>query len=125
MPTGAPFRNMYLKIAAYDKSGNLVWENAKGHPAKEDPQAFMFMSLKDDKNQPAPPPKATKPGEDTRLQAFETRDLAYEIPAKDVVLVRAELYYNLLWPSLVKKFEKKIPADVMAPQLIATAENAM
>lgn len=125
MPTGAPFRNMYLKIAAYDKGGNLVWENAKGHPAKEDPQAFMFMSLKDDKNQPAPPPKATKPGEDTRLQAFETRDLAYEIPAKDVVLVRAELYYNLLWPSLVKKFEKKIPADVMAPQLIATAENAM
>ena len=69
--------------------------------------------------------KAKKLGDDTRLEAFEARDLAYEIPAKDVVLVRAELYYNLLWPGLVKKFEKKIPADVMAPKLIATAENSL
>jgi len=125
MPTGAPFRNLYMKIAAYDKSGNVVWENAKGHPGKEDPQAFMFMTLKDDKDQPTAPPTAKKLGDDTRLEAFEARDLAYEIPAKDVVLVRAELYYNLLWPGLVKKFEKKIPADVMAPKLIATAENSL
>lgn len=125
MPTGAPFRNIYMKIAAYDKSGNVVWENAKGHPGKEDPQAFMYMTLKDDKDQPTAPPTAKKLGDDTRLKAFEARDLSYEIPAKDVVLVRAELYYNLLWPGLVKKFEKKIPADVMAPKLIATAENSL
>jgi len=125
MPTGAPFRNIYLKVAAYDKSGNVVWENAKGHPAKADPQAFMFMTLKDEKDQPTAPPTAKKLGDDTRLKAFEARDLSYDIPAKGVVLVRAELYYNLLWPSLVKKFSKKIPADVMAPKLIATAENSL
>lgn len=124
MPTGAPFRNIYMKIAAYDKSGNIVWQNAKAHPAKEDAQAFMFMSLKDDKDQPAPPPTATKPGEDTRLKAFEERDLAYEIPAEGVVLVRAELYYNLLWPGLVKKFTH-LPKDVTDPKLIATAENSL
>ena len=124
MPTGAPFRNLYMKIAAYDQSGNVVWENAKGHPAKEDSKAFMFMSLKDDKGQPAPPPTATKPGADSRLQAFEERDLAYEIPAKDVVLVRAELYYNLLWPGLVKKFSH-LPTDLTDPKLIATAENSI
>ncbi|MEN8214151.1 MAG: cytochrome c family protein [Pseudomonadota bacterium] len=124
MPTGAPFRNLYMKVAAYDKSGNVVWENAKGHPKKDDPAAFMFMSLKDDKDQPAPPPTATKPGEDTRLQAFEKRDFSYEIPAGDVVLVRAELYYNLLWPGLVKKFTH-LPQEVTDPKLIATAENSL
>jgi len=124
MPTGAPFRNLYMKITAYDASGNVVWENAKGHPAKQDHQAFMFMSLKDDKDQPAPPPTATKPGSDTRLKAFEERDLSYNIPAKGVVLVRAELYYNLLWPGLVKKFSH-LPKDVTAPKLIASAENSL
>ena len=46
MPTGAPFRNMYLKVTAYDQGGNVVWENAKGHPAKEDKKAFMFLAIK-------------------------------------------------------------------------------
>ncbi len=125
MPTGAPFRNIYLKVTAYDNSGAVVWENAKGHPAKQDPKAFMFMTLKDDKDMPTAPPTAKKLGADTRLKAFESRDFAYKIPAKDVALVRSELYYNLLWPGLVKKFSKKIPAEVMAPKLISTAENSL
>lgn len=124
MPTGAPFRNLYIKIAAYDKSGKAVWQNAKGHPAKEDSKAFMFYGLTDDKNQPAPPPTATKPGQDNRLKPFETREFKYDVPAKDVVLVRAELYYNLLWPGLVKKFTQ-IPKEVTAPKLIGIAENSL
>mgnify|MGYP000553142811 CR=1 FL=1 len=39
-----------------------------------------------------------------------------------VVLVRGELNYNLLWPSLVKKFEH-LPEEVTAPVLIAAAEE--
>lgn len=124
MPTGAPFRNLFLKIAAYDKNGNVVWQNAKGHPAKEDPKAFMFMTLKDEKDQPTAPPTAKKQGEDTRLKAFEKRDFSYDIPAKDVVLVRAELYYNLLWPGLVKKFSH-LPKDLTDPMLIAVAESSL
>lgn len=125
MPTGAPFRNLYLKVTAYDKQGNVVWENAKGHPAKKDPKAFMFLTLKDAEGKPTAPPTAKSQGADTRLKAFEKRDFSYEIPAKGVVLVRSELYYNLLWPGLVKQFAKKIPADVMAPKLIAVAENSL
>lgn len=124
MPTGAPFRNMYLKIAAYDKNGKVVWQNAKGHPAKEDKKAFMLYGLMNDKNQPAPPPTATKPGMDNRLKPFETRELKYDFPAKNVALVRAELYYNLLWPGLVKKFTK-IPKDITDPKLIGAAENSL
>ncbi len=124
MPTGAPFRNIYVKISAYDKSGNVVWQNAKGHPAKEDKQAFMFLTLVDGDGKPTGPPTAKGQGADTRLKAFEKRDLEYSIPAKGVELVRAELYYNLLWPGLVKKFTK-LPTDVTAPKMIASAENSL
>ncbi len=124
MPTGAPFRNLYMKVTAYDKNGNMVWENAKGHPAKQDKKAFMFLTLVDADGKPTGPPTAKDQGADTRLKAFEKRNFEYSIPAKDVVLVRAELYYNLLWPGLVKKFTK-IPKDVTAPKMIASAENSL
>ncbi len=125
MPTGAPFRNLHLKVTAYDKSGNVIWENSKGHPGKTDTQAYMRLVLVDDEGKPTAPPTAKAQGADTRLKAFETRELNYDIPAKDVVLVRSELYYNLLWPGLVKKFGNKIPSDVTAPKLISTSENSI
>ena len=84
----------------------------------------MFLTLLDDKGKPTGPPTAKKAGADTRLKAFEKRNFDYKIPAKNVVLVRSELYYNLLWPGLVKKF-KKIPKDVTAPKMIASAENSL
>ena len=122
LPTGAPFRNIYMKLAAYDANGEMVWENAEGHPAKSDPQAFMVLTLTDEEGKPAPPPTATKPGKDTRLKPHEERTLTYEIPAEGVVLVRGELFYNLLWPGLVKKFSH-LPEDLTAPVLIAEAEK--
>lgn len=124
MPTGAPFRNIYVKLTAYDESGNAVWQNAEGHPAKGDPQAYLAYSLKDDEGMPAPPPTATKPGDDTRLKPHEERTLAYDIPADGVVLVRGELYYNLLWPGLVKKFSH-LPTDLTDPVLIAESEEVI
>jgi hypothetical protein len=73
---------------------------------------------------PAPPPTATQTGDDTRLKPHETRELAYDIPAEGVVLVRGELYYNLLWPSLVEKFTH-LPTDLTDPVLIAEAEKSI
>jgi hypothetical protein len=122
LPTGAPFRNIYMKLTAYDANGEVVWENAEGHPAKSDPQAFLVFTLTDDEGKPAPPPTATKPGKDTRLAPHEERTLTYEIPAEGVVLVRGELFYNLLWPGLVEKFSH-LPEDLTAPMLIADAET--
>jgi hypothetical protein len=113
---------MYLKVMAYNAQGEVVWQNAEGHPAKDDPQAYFYYGMKDDKGMPAPPPTATAPGDDTRLKPHETRELVYEIPADGVVLVRGELYYNLLWPSLVEKFAH-LPEDVKAPVLIAASER--
>jgi len=121
LPTGAPFRNIYLKLTAFDAEGNVLWENAEGHPGKSDPQAYLKYSIVDDEGKPASPPKATKLGEDSRLKAFEKRELTYSIPAKDVAVVRGELFYNLLWPGLVKKFDK-LPEELTAPMPIAMSE---
>jgi len=121
LPTGAPFRNMYMKLTAYDASGNVVWENAKGHPAKEDSQAYLMYELYDNDDVHTLPPMATKLGPDNRLKPFETRVLNYDIPSQGVALVRGELFYNLLWPGLVKKF-KHLPKDLTDPVSIATAE---
>jgi hypothetical protein len=124
LPTGAPFRNIYMLLKAYDENGNVVWENARKHPAKEDPQAYLQYALADEKGGPASPPMAVKLGKDTRLKPHEERTLVYEIPAKGVKLVRGELYYNLLWPGLVKKFSH-LPQDLTAPILIASAERSL
>ncbi|MBT2971464.1 MAG: cytochrome c family protein [Candidatus Thiodiazotropha sp. (ex Ctena orbiculata)] len=124
LPTGAPFRNIYLKLAAYDASGNVVWQNAEGHPANSDSKAYFAYLLADDKGDPAMPPKATQLGVDSRLKPYEERILSYTIPAKGAVLVRGELFYNLLWPVLVEKF-KHLPEDLVAPESIAIAEVSL
>jgi hypothetical protein len=122
MPTGAPFRNMHLKVTAYNAAGEPVWQNAEGHPAKSDPQAYFHYVMTDNEGKPAMPPVATKPGPDSRLKGHETREIAYEIPAKDAVLVRAELYYALMWPQLAEKFSM-LPEELRKPVLIAAAES--
>jgi hypothetical protein len=122
LPTGAPFRNMFVKVTAYNDKGEAVWESAKGHPAESDPQAYFSYSMVDDAGKPAPPPMATKPGPDSRLKPHEDRTLTYEIPAKDVVLVRGELYYGLLWPGLAKQFSQ-LPEDVRTPIVAAVVEQ--
>ena len=124
MPTGAPFRNLFIKLTAYDDQGNVVWQNAEGHPAKEDPQAYLSYALADDEGMPAPPPTATQPGDDTRLRPHEERELTYDIPAEGVALVRGELFYNLLWPGLVKKFDH-LPTDLTDPVMIADSETML
>jgi hypothetical protein len=122
MPTGAPFRNMYLKITAYNIQGIPLWQNFKNHPIKEDTKAMFMLKLLDDDDNPAPPPKATKHGEDSRLAPRETRELTYTIPAQNVAVVRAELVYDLLLPSLKNKFQS-IPPDLKQPRVIARAEQ--
>lgn len=122
LPTGAPFRNLYVKLTAYDDKGEVVWESAKGHPAESDPQAYFSYSMVDDTGKPAPPPVATKAGPDSRLKPHEDRTLTYEIPAKGVVLVRGELYYGLLWPGLAKQFSQ-LPEEVRTPMLVSVVER--
>ncbi|MCK7497904.1 MAG: hypothetical protein MZW92_49605 [Comamonadaceae bacterium] len=97
-PTGAPFRHMVVKVRAYDKEGQLLWENFKTNPAAEDPQSAFHYVLGNDQDQIAQPPAATKVLANTRLKPNETRELSYDIPATKVAVVRAEALYNVLAP---------------------------
>jgi len=121
LPTGAPFRNIYLTLTAYDANDNIVWSNSKSHPRDDDAQAYFMYELYDDNNTHTMPPKATKLGPDTRLKPFETRILNYSIPAADVSRIQAKLYYNLLWPDLVKKFTHLDP-ELTAPVKMTESE---
>ncbi|MEG3641190.1 cytochrome c family protein [Magnetococcus sp. PR-3] len=122
MPTGAPFRNMFLTVTAFNADGDEVWKSTKGHPSKDDPNAYFHLVLLDGKGKPTIPPKAKGVGPDSRLKPFEKRMLNYQIPAQNVASIRAELHYNLLWPGINKAMAKVLPEDVREAKLIAHAQ---
>ncbi|MEO5339896.1 MAG: hypothetical protein H7837_05165 [Magnetococcus sp. MYC-9] len=121
-PTGAPFRNVILKITALDGNGQVVWQNFKENPMAEDPQAVMMLKLTDNEGKPVMPMMATKVGGDTRLQPGETRTVAYLIPAQGVKVVRAELLYHLVSKLLVEKLADQLPEAAKKPTLVGRAE---
>ncbi len=122
LPTGAPFRNIFVKVTAMDKDGKVVWQNYKQHPMKEDAQAMLMYTLGDETGKPTAPPTATQVLSDTRLKPNETRELSYRIPADGVLMVRAEAFYNLLTPPLVKKLEAVLTSELKTPYRVGFAE---
>ena len=121
-PTGAPFRIAYLKLAAYDAEGKLLWQNFKTHPLKDDREAVLVYTLGDKEGKPSMPPKATQVLGDSRLKPHEARQLKYSIPKKGVKVVKAEVFYSLLLPKLNKKLDKVLTRDLKSAKLAATAE---
>jgi hypothetical protein len=121
-PTGAPFRNVYIKLTAYDKTGAEVWKSSQTHPVKDDKKAMLMYALGDAKGKPAAPPKATQVLYDSRLKPHETRTLTYNVPAKDVAQIKAVAYYDLLLPPMKKKFAKQIPENLRKSSIIAATE---
>jgi hypothetical protein len=122
-PTGAPFRNFYVKVAAYDQAGKELWKNYQVHPIKDDPQAAFWYTLGDEAGKPTMPPVATQVLADTRLAPNETRTLKYDIPRlQGVAIVRAEALYDLLLPPIKAKMKGKLPDDLLRPKLAASAE---
>jgi hypothetical protein len=63
-------------------------------------------------------------GDDTCLKPHETREIQYDIPAEGSVLVRGELYDNLLWPSLMETFTQ-LPSKLTVPVLMAAVERSI
>lgn len=123
-PTGAPFRNFFIRVAAYDEQGNELWKNYKTHPIKDDPKSAFWYSIGDvEKHKPTSPPFATGVLSDTRLAPNETRELEYEIPlTEDVAIIRAEALYDLLLPPIKKNMKGKLPDELLKPKLAASAE---
>jgi len=121
-PTGAPFRWVYVKIKAYDNEGQLHWENFKVDPIKEDPKSVLYYLLGDEEGHPSDPPNAKKVLGDTRLLPGEERLIRYSIPQKETKLIKAEAFYNLLLPSMLKKLEESLTSDLKGPKQGPSAE---
>lgn len=122
MPTGAPFRHLYVKISAFDRMGMPLWQNYKEHPLKEDPDSLFMLKLLDKDGKPTSPPNATSVGGDTRLKPHERRVLHYRLPGANVAMVRADLFYDLLAQPLKKKFTN-VPAELKQAARIARSEQ--
>jgi len=123
LPTGAPFRNIYVKLTGYDKEGKSLWVSSQVHPIKDDKKAMLMYSLGDAEGNPTSPPKATQVLGDTRLKPYETRALNYSLPAKNIVKLRAVAYYDLLLPPMKKKFSKPEHKDLITSKIIAVTES--
>jgi hypothetical protein len=122
-PTGAPFRNVFLKVAAYDAQGKELWRNYQVHPIRDDPQAAFWYALGDAQGKPTAPPLATQVLADTRMKPNEERVLTYAIPrTAATAIVRAEVFYDLLLPPIKARVQGKVPSALLRPQLVAAAE---
>jgi hypothetical protein len=127
-PTGAPFRNIYLKLTALDASGQTAWQNYQTSPFAENDPGVLMLKLGDADGKPVPPPQATRILSDTRLKPNESRILSYAIPtetAAKVVRIRAELFYQLLWPNLIHQLGDKIPANLTTPMPVTRVETTI
>ncbi len=122
-PTGAPFRNVYVKLTGYDKEGQVIWTSSQSHPIQDDKKAMFMYSLGNEEGNPAPPPKATQVLGDTRLKPHETRELLYSLPKSKITKLRAVAYYDLLLPLMKKKFSAPEHKDLVTSKVIAVSEN--
>ena len=122
-PTGAPFRNVYVKLTGYDEQGQKIWSSSQSHPVKDDKKAMLMYSLGDKEGNPAPPPKATQVLSDTRLKPHETRELNYSLVKGKIGKLRAVAYYDLLLPAMKNKFPKAEDIDLVTSKIIAVNER--
>lgn len=123
-PTAAPFRNAFLKVSAHDIDGKVLWQNYQVHPIKDDPQAAFWYKLGDPKTGAVQSShEAIAVLADSRLAPNETRSLSYKILlSQPIAILRAELWYDLVLPPLKPTLQGKIPAELLKPKLVTSAE---
>jgi len=96
IPTGTPLRMVYLQITAYDSSKDVVWQNWKENPIKEDQSGLFMRILADEQgNGPVVPWKASKILYDRRLMPGKQYTIRYPIPGKEIFEMEVKLVYRL------------------------------
>lgn len=104
IPTGTPLRMVYLQINAYDSSKNLVWQNWKENPIKEDQSGLFMRILADEQgNAPVVPWKASKIIYDRRLMPGKRYTIRYKLPSKEIFETDVKLVYRLAPVPILKQ----------------------
>lgn len=122
-PTGAPFRNAYIRIFALDKDGEVIWKNFENHPIEDSPESVFRLIMKGANGKESSPPAATGILEDGRVEPFGKKAITYTFPQKGVALVKAELYYSLLLPGQIKKNKDRLKDEHTKVKLVSTVEK--
>jgi hypothetical protein len=95
IPTGTPLRMVMLKVEAYDSIGEVVWENWKVNPIKENKTGLFMKILADaEGNGPVPPWRATQTIFEERLMPGKSTPVIYELPDADIYDIEAKLLYR-------------------------------
>jgi hypothetical protein len=95
LPTGLPDRLITLKVEVKDGAGNVVWQNWRDDPYREDRQAAFGLFGFNPKGGEVPPMGASRI-DHLNLMPDETRALAYRLPpevARKAVSVESRLTY--------------------------------
>ena len=105
LPTGSPMRMVVLTVQAFDKEGNLIWQNYGDSPFTDQQAVFMRLLENERGEAPAPPWEAARVRFDQRLKADETRELSYTFPSMQVHHINATLSYLLAPKALLEKLD--------------------
>jgi len=122
-PATMPLRNVTIKVIAYNKKGEVIWENYIENAAQEDPKAILMYKPNGYIGHPPLPVTAMQNLADSHLKAKEKRILEYQIPAQSVKLIRAEALYNLVLPNQIIEIQPQ-SSRPMPQHLVMNAKQA-
>jgi nitrate reductase cytochrome c-type subunit len=108
-PSTNPMRMVVVKIVAKDKAGQVLWENFREEPLREDEQAVFFKAFTAEGKVGVPYWEAEAVAFDTRLKAGESRTLSYSLDNPAISTVDVTLLYMLFPPKAIDAFA--IPKD--------------
>jgi hypothetical protein len=104
LPTGTPLRMIYLKIIAFNKAGEVIWQNWRENPLNED-RSSLFMRILGNAEGlgPLPPWKATQTLYNRRLMPEQPVTIKYHIEHSELFDIEAQLFYRFAPPKIIEK----------------------
>lgn len=115
IPTGFPFRSIYVSVVAKNDRDEIIWQNYKESPYSEDPGSFFGRVYKADEEIYAHHVKPLKPIWIQQLPPKEAFPLSYEVSSADVAYFEVKVFYRLLSDRIIKTLN--LPSD-SAPETL-------
>ncbi len=119
-PSTNPLRVAYVRVEVHNETGAVIFSNFTEDPA-EDPDAVLMKVFGAGEKTGVPSWEAESVARDTRLKPGEDRALTYRLP-EGAKSVSAKLFYRLVPPKAMKKFNIQPDGFVEKAHLVSEAE---
>lgn len=103
IPTGFPFRAIYIHVTAKDDNDEVLWQNYKDHPYDEDPSSYFGQIFDPKDDIYAHHVRDAKPVWEQKIPAKESVTRLYTAPSPSVAYFEVQVYYRLLTDRIVEK----------------------